>query len=58
MPFVQEDCVTDASSSPASTTCNFTQVAPLVTYDPGIVLGLAFIIVLLAATFTRNVFYR
>jgi len=54
MPVVIEDCVIGVASS----TCTYTQVAPLETYDPGIVMGIAFLIVILVATFVRNVFYR
>lgn len=60
MPYQQTVCVqeTEASSTSATTTCDYTQSSPLVTYDVGILLGLTFIIAFMAANFIRNVFYR
>lgn len=54
MPYATSSCITTASG----TDCSYTQVAAYETYDPGIVMGLAFIVLIMAATFTRNVFYR
>jgi len=54
MPVLETECIVSASS----TTCTYTQVAPFETYDPGIVMGLAFLTLILVATFVRNVFYR
>jgi hypothetical protein len=54
MPYMTSVCVVGASS----TDCTYTQVAPYETYDPGIVMGLSFLVVFVAATFIRNVFFR
>lgn len=54
MPVLVTGCINSATG----TDCVYTQVAPYETYDPGIVMGLAFILLILVAMFTRNVFYR
>jgi len=54
MPYMTSEC----SVAGATTTCSYTQVGPYEVYDPGVALGLAFLVVFVAATFVRNVFYR
>jgi len=61
MPYETSVCVNETAASSTTvgtTTCSYTQVAPYETYDPGITMGLAFLVLFVAATFIRNVFYR
>lgn len=62
MPYETSVCVNEyvgsSTTQVGTTTCSTTQVAPYETYDPGVVMGLAFLVLFVAATFIRNVFYR